>query len=202
MNSDEVWVDPAALRSEVRELYRDVAEDPTGDFHFHTGRQQAERCGYDLARVDELPPAAVEAFAGVGNPLALRALEAGEEVLDVGSGAGLDSFLAGKAVGSGGHVVGVDMTPGMVERARRVGKEIGATNVEFREGICEDLPVEDGSVDVVIANGALNLVADKQQAFVEIWRVLRAGGVLQFADIANGRPVPEGAMRDIDLWAA
>ncbi len=202
MGGFEVMVDPEALRAEVRDKYREVAEKPDADFHFHTGRRLAARCGYDTEVVDALPDVAVESFAGVGNPFALRALQAGERVVDVGSGSGFDSFLAANAVGSSGHVVGVDMTPEMLDRSTRAAADMGVANVEFREGLAEELPVENGWADVVISNGVINLVADKRQAFEEIWRVLRAGGVLQFADIANGQPVPEEAVRDIDLWTA
>jgi SAM-dependent methyltransferase len=201
-NDDAVMVDPEELRSEVRAKYAEVAEKPDGDYHFHTGRRLAARCGYDQDAVDALPDVAVEAFAGVGNPFALRPLEPGEHVVDVGAGAGFDSFLAAGAVGPDGGVVGVDMTPEMLERSRQTAEDMGAATVEFREGLVEDLPVEDGWADVVIANGVLNLVADKQGAFAEISRVLRPGGVLQFADIANGNEVPEEAVRDIDLWTA
>ena len=179
-----------------------MATHPDGEFHFHTGRSLAARCGYDAALVDALPDEAVESFAGVACPFALRSLTPGEHVVDVGSGAGMDSFLAAKTVGPEGRVVGVEMTPEMLARAREVGQQLRTTNVEFRPGVAEELPVDDGWADVVIANGVLNLVADKRRAFTEIWRVLRPGGVLQFADIATGRPVPEEALQDIDLWAA
>jgi SAM-dependent methyltransferase len=202
MSDAGAMVDPEMLRSEVREKYREVAEKPDGDYHFHTGRRLAARCGYDTAMVDALPDIAVESFAGVANPFALRTLEPGERVVDVGSGAGFDSFLASDAVGPSGRVIGVDMTPEMVERSQRTATEMGSENVEFRDGLCEDLPVDDGWADVVIANGVLNLVAAKQQAFAEIRRVLRPGGILQYADIANSQPVPEEAIRDIDLWTS
>ena len=195
-------VDPETLRSEVRDQYREVAERPDGDYHFHTGRRLAARCGYETAVVDALPDIAVESFAGVANPFALRDLEPGERVVDVGSGSGLDSFLASDADGPTGRVIGVDMTPEMLDRSQRTSEEMGSTNVEYRDGLCEDLPVEDRWADVVIANGVLNLVAAKQQAFAEIRRVLKPGGILQFADIANSQPVPEEAIRDIDLWTA
>jgi arsenite methyltransferase len=193
-------VDPDALRDEVREKYREVAETPEGEFHFHLGREAARRCRYDMAVVDALPAVAVESFAGVGNPFELRALEAGERVVDVGSGAGFDSLLAGRAVGTTGAVVGVDMTAQMLAKARSNAAAVGADHVEFREGLAEELPVEDGWADIVISNGVFNLCPDKRAAFDEVLRVLRPGGTLQFADIANGRPVPEEAMRDIDLW--
>jgi SAM-dependent methyltransferase len=202
MSEDVASVDSDALRQKVLEKYRDVAAHPGGEFHFHTGRSLATLCRYDGVLVDALPDEAVESFAGVASPFALRPLVAGEHVVDVGSGAGMDSFLAATQVGPDGRVVGVEMTPEMLARAQAVAQKLGLTNVEFRPGVAEELPIEDGRADVVIANGVLNLVADKQRAFAEIWRVLRAGGVLQFADIATGRPVPEEALNDVDLWAA
>jgi arsenite methyltransferase len=189
-----------ALRAQVRAKYRDVALAPDAEYHFHTGRKLAARLRYDTDVVDALPDVAVESFAGVGNPFSLRSLELGERVVDVGSGAGFDSFVAAGAVGATGSVVGVDMTPEMLDKSRATAAELRFRNVEFREGLAEALPVDDGWADVVISNGVINLCADKRAAFVEIRRVLRPGGVLQFADIANGRPVPPEAMRDIDLW--
>jgi SAM-dependent methyltransferase len=198
--AQDLLVDPEALREQVRHKYRDVAVDPTARFHFHTGRPLAARLGYDAADVDALPGRAVESFAGVGNPFSLRRLAPGEHVVDVGSGAGFDSFIAAAQVGPGGEVVGVDMTPEMLAKARHTAEALGLAHVEFRDGLAEALPVEDGWADVVISNGVINLCADKQAVFAEIFRVLRPGGRLQFADIANGRPVPAEALRDIDLW--
>lgn len=195
-----VLVDPERLRAEVREKYREVAAFPGAAHHFHTGRPLAARLGYPPEVVDALPDAAVESFAGVGNPFSLRRLQPGERVVDVGSGAGLDSFVAASLVGPEGSVVGVDMTPEMRAKATSNRQLVGADNVEFRSGLAEDLPVEEGWADVVVSNGVFNLCADKRRVFEEVWRVLRPGGALQFADIANGRPVPEGALRDIDLW--
>ena len=200
--SVETMVDAEALRREVQDKYREVAVDPHGEFHFHTGRKLAARLGYDPAVVDPLPDEAVESFAGVANPFSLRPLEAGEKIVDVGAGAGFDSFVAVVQVGPGGAVVGVDMTDEMLAKSRATVARMGLTNVEFRDGLAENLPVEDGWADVVISNGVINLCADKKQAFAEIFRVLRPGGRLQFADIANGKPVPEEAVRDIDLWTA
>jgi len=193
-------VDRDELRAEVQAKYAAVAVAPDDEFHFHTGRLAAERCRYDMAAVDAIPAVAVESFAGVANPFELRTLLPGERVVDLGSGAGFDSFIAGRAVGAEGHVVGVDMTDEMLKKSRAIADDIGARNVEFRTGFLEDLPVEDGWADVVISNGVLNLCPDKKGAFSEAWRVLRSGGVIQFADIANGLPVPVEAMRHIDLW--
>jgi arsenite methyltransferase len=199
---DDLLVDPDALREQVRGKYREVAVEPGASFHFHTGRPLAARLGYDAGLVDGLPDRAVESFAGVASPFSLRRLEPGEKVVDVGSGAGFDSFIAAGQVGSAGQVIGVDMTAEMLAKARQTATELGLGQVEFREGLAEALPVPDGWADVVISNGVINLCADKQAVFAEIFRVLRPGGRLQVADIANGRPVPEGALRDIDLWTA
>jgi arsenite methyltransferase len=198
--TEDVLVDTDALREQVREKYREVATDPHRSFHFHTGRPLAARLGYDTDVVDQLPDRAVESFAGVGNPFSLRRLQAREWVVDVGSGAGFDSFISASQVGETGRVVGVDMTPEMLEKSRATADALAADNVEFREGFAEHIPVEDGWADAVISNGVINLCADKRAVFEEIRRVLRSGGFLQFADIANGRPVPPEALRDIDLW--
>jgi SAM-dependent methyltransferase len=200
MMSEDLLVDPETLREQVRDKYREVAVDPHRTFHFHTGRPLAARLGYDQTAVDALPDRAVESFAGVGNPFSLRRLEPGERVVDVGSGAGFDSFIAADQVTDTGRVVGVDMTAEMLVKARETVEALGYAHVEFREGLAESLPVEDGWADAVISNGVINLCADKQAVFTDIRRVLKPGGWLQFADIANGRPVPPEALRDIDLW--
>jgi SAM-dependent methyltransferase len=200
--SSETPVDPAALREEVKSKYREVAENPHGSFHFHTGRRLARRLDYDMSVVDAMPDSAVESFAGVANPFALRPLQPGERVVDAGSGAGFDCFIAAHQVGAEGRVVGIDMLAEMLARSRAAAGQMGLENVEFREGLIEDMPVGDGWADVVMSNGVINLCADKRGAFQEIWRVLRPGGWLQFADIANGKPVPESALRNIDLWTA
>jgi SAM-dependent methyltransferase len=193
-------VDPEALRADVREKYAEVATNPDGTFHFHTGRPLAELLGYPTDVLDALSDDAVASFAGVDNPFAAAPIPAGSRVVDLGSGGGFDCFVASHIVGTDGQVVGVDMTPAMLKRSRRVAQQLGATNVEFREGILEQLPVSDGWADVVISNGVLNLVADKAAVFAEAYRALRPGGVLQFADIAVGREVPYEAKCDIDLW--
>jgi arsenite methyltransferase len=198
--AENLLVDPDALRAQVRDKYREVAVDPHRTFHFHTGRTLAARLGYQAAQVEALPDSAVESFAGVGNPFSLRRLQPGERVVDVGSGAGFDSFIAAGQVGSTGRVVGVDMTSEMLIKSRQTAETLGLANIEFRDGLAEALPVEDGWADTVVSNGVINLCADKRAVFEEIGRVLRPGGCLQFADIANGRPVPSEALRDIDLW--
>jgi arsenite methyltransferase len=198
----ETPVDAVALREEVKNKYREVATDPHGKHHFHTGRYLAKHLGYEHSFIDSLPDVAVESFAGVANPFSLRRLGNGEKVVDVGSGAGFDSFVAADQVGPTGQVIGIDMTEEMLAKSRSTVGKLGLKHVEFREGLAERLPVEDGWADVVISNGVINLCADKKQAFSEIFRVLRPGGRIQFADIANGKPVPESAIRDIDLWTA
>ncbi len=198
--AENLPVDAEVLREEVKAKYREVAVAPDGDFHFHTGRKLAARLGYDQGAVDALPDAAVESFAGVANPFSTRTLEAGERVVDAGGG--FDCFIAAGQVGPNGHVVGIDMTEEMLAKSRATAGAMGLDNVEFREGLLEDVPVEDGWADVVISNGVINLCADKRGVFSEIMRVLKPGGRLQFADIANGKPVPEAAIADIDLWTA
>jgi SAM-dependent methyltransferase len=193
-------VDASALREEVKAKYREVAVNPHGGFHFHTGRPLARRLGYDDVIVGELPDNAVEAFAGVGNPFSLGALKPGEHVIDLGSGGGFDCFVAAGQVGSDGAVIGVDMTDEMLARSRAAAAALGLQQVAFRKGILEELPVDDGWADVVISNGVINLCADKRRIFAEVMRVLKPGGRLQFADIANSKPVPEAAIRNIDLW--
>lgn len=200
--TESIGVNVAALREDVKEKYRKVALDPHGRFHFHTGRPLAARLAYDASIVDELPDAAVESFAGVGNPFSIVGLQPGEKVVDAGSGAGFDSFVAANQVGSGGQVVGIDMTDEMLEKSRATAASMGLTNVEFRKGLLEDMPIEDGWADAVISNGAINLCADKPAVFKEILRVLRPGGRLQFADIANGAEVPESAAANVELWTS
>lgn len=201
MNND-LPVDPAQLREQVKSKYRDVAIDPHGDYHFHTGRPLARRLGYDSSVVDAMPDVAVESFAGVANPLSMQRLAVGERVVDAGSGAGFDCFIAADQVGPDGRVIGIDMLDEMLAKSRDSARQMGLSNVDFREGLLEKMPVEDGWADVVISNGVINLCADKKQVFQEIWRVLRPGGRLQFADIANSKPVPVAALQNIDLWTA
>ncbi|MDG2087885.1 MAG: methyltransferase domain-containing protein [Arenicellaceae bacterium] len=200
--SNKTSVNPVELREQIKDTYREVAIDPRKGYHFHTGRPLAKKLGYDQAAVDALPDSAVESFAGVSNPFVMRAIQPGEKVIDAGAGAGFDSFIAAGLVGEQGQVVGVDMTEQMLSKSRETASQMGAENISFKQGLLEELPVDDGWADVVISNGVFNLCANKQTVFNEAYRVLRPGGVLQFADIANGNSVPEEARNNIDLWTA
>lgn len=195
-----VDVDVDVLRGAIQEEYETVALDPGRGFHFHTGRTLAAIVGYEDAWLEGIPEAAIERFAGTGNPFALGPIGPGEKVVDVGSGAGIDSLIAARMVGPEGRVIGVDMTPAMLETAREAADEAGLDNVEFREGLMEDLPVDDGWADVVISNGVLNLTPNKPRALAEMNRVLAQGGRLQIADILVEKEVSAEAKQKIDLW--
>jgi arsenite methyltransferase len=193
-------VDVDRLRSEVQTKYREVAGAPDGEYHFHTGRSHAIRLGYPTSVLDRLPDEACEAFAGMANPFFWETPRPGERVVDLGSGGGMDSFAAALYVGEKGRVIGVDMTPEMLERSRHVAAKYGFANVEFRQGYIEKSPVEDAWADVVISNGVINLCPDKLGVCREIARILRPGGRMMIADICIDKPIPESALSDIDLW--
>jgi len=195
-----VDVDTEILRDAIKREYQEVAEHPGKGFHFHTGRRLIAILGYQDEWLRGVSERAIESFAGTGNPFAIGALTAGERVVDVGSGGGIDSLIAGHMVGPTGYVVGIDMTPAMLEKARAAAAESAIEHVEFREAYMEALPVPDEWADVVISNGVLNLTPDKQKTVGEMFRVLRPGGRLQIADILVSREVPAGAKRKIDLW--
>ncbi len=193
-------VDRDQLRTAIQTEYAEVALQPTKGFHFHTGRPLACLLGYAEAWLIGIPEGAIESFAGTGNPFSLGTLRPGERVVDVGAGAGIDSLIAATMVGPTGQVVGVDMTTEMLGKARRNAVAAGLSNVEFREGYGEALPVPDGWADVVISNGVLNLFPDKSAGLREMARVLKPGGRLQIGDIIVQKAVPESAKRKIDLW--
>jgi arsenite methyltransferase len=188
------------LRSAIQDEYTDVAMCPWKGFHFHTGRFLADRLGYPAERVAVLPDPVVESFAGVGNPFSWGDLVPGERGVDLGSGAGFDALLAARMVGANGQVIGVDMTPAMLAKARDNARLLELGNIEFREGLLEALPVDNDSIDVIISNGVINLCPDKAAVLAEAYRVLEPGGRLQIADIVVGKVVPDDAKQDIALW--
>jgi arsenite methyltransferase len=195
-----IEVDLTELRQAIQAEYAEVALHPTKGFHFHTGRPLARLLGYADAWLVGIPEASIESFAGTGNPFSLGTLGPGEYVVDVGCGAGIDSLIAASMVEPNGQVIGVDMTPAMLEKGRRSAAEAGRNNVAFRHGYGEALPVPDGWADVVISNGVLNLFPDKSAGLREMARVLKPGGRLQIGDILVQKAVPESAKRQIDLW--
>jgi arsenite methyltransferase len=193
-------LDVQQLRIAIQHEYAEVATTPEKGFHFHTGRPLAALLGYDRSETDPLPDSVVESFAGVGNPFVFGRLRTGETVVEVGSGAGFDGVLAAQQVGPTGRVIGVDMTPAMLEKATANAAHLGLSNLEFRHGYMEELPVGDGVADVVISNGVINLSPDKVAVFREIARVLKPGGRMQIADIVVEKAVPDAAKENIDLW--
>jgi arsenite methyltransferase len=197
--NQEVEIDVVLLKSEIQKTYSAVSEEPDRDFMFPTGRGWAEDLEYP-PELSNVPDSAVESFAGVANPFSLGRLAAGERVLDLGCGAGTDSLVAAQMVGASGSVVGIDMTPAMLAKARRAGDELGVTNANFVDGEVESLPFPDESFDVVISNGVIDLVPDKDAVYSEIFRVLAPGGRVQIADVTIQTPVSAEGRRNIDLW--
>lgn len=194
-------VDAAELRAGISAKYQEVALTPEKGFHFHTGVPLAAMLGYADETVSWLPDGTVDSFAGTGNPFSLGDLVPGESVLDIGCGAGIDTLIAARQVGPEGHVIAMDMTAAMLAKAERGATEVGLSNISFREGLAETLPAEDGSVDVVISNGVINLCPDKVATMKEVRRVLKPGGRFQIADIVVHKEVPQGAKDDIELWS-
>jgi ubiquinone/menaquinone biosynthesis C-methylase UbiE len=202
MSTEVRQLDKLELKERVQRMYEEVALEPEQEFHFETGRPLAERLGYSADELDQIPAAAIDSFAGVGYFLDLAAIDAGETVLDLGSGSGTDSFLAARDTGGDGRVIGVDMTDAQLAKARRLADEHGFTRVEFRRGYIEQPPVDPGSCDCVVSNGVINLSPDKPAVFAAAAAALRTGGRLALADIVTAQQLPEGVTCDAALWAA
>jgi arsenite methyltransferase len=202
--SDSLLTEPnldlGSLRQAIQEEYAAVARDPGRGYHFHTGRPLANMLGYHDDWLEGIPEGSIASFAGTGNPFRIGLLTPGTRIVDIGCGAGIDSLIAAKMVGPNGRVIGVDMTPAMLQKAQKSAIEAGLGNVEFREGLAESLPVPDHWADVVISNGVLNLLPDKLAALQEMARVLKPTGRLQIGDILVQKAVPEDAKKQIDLW--
>lgn len=189
------------LKDEIIRMYQEVADSPDGEFHFYHGRSAAELFGYDPTLLDQAPPSAVSSFAGVGNPHLRSNIQPGETVLDLGSGAGLDAYIAAAQTGSSGTVIGVDLNPAMCRKARDNAATAGAT-FECREGRMEEIPAPDASVDVVISNGVINLSFRKRRVIQEMFRVLRPGGRISITDIVSGKQLTQNIVNDPKLWAS
>ena len=202
MSTTQTALDTQELEQRVKEMYREVAEEPEKEFHFETGRPLAVRLGYPVAELDAIPAAATDSFAGVGYYFDLAGIKPDEVIVDLGSGSGMDSFLAARQTGAGGRVVGIDMTDAQLDKASRLANDHGIANVEFVKAYIEHLPLENESADVVISNGVINLSPDKAKVFAEAARVLRAGGRLAIADIVTATQLPQSVTCDAALWAA
>lgn len=195
-------LDTIDLEQKVKNMYREVALHPNEKYHFEMGRALAEKLGYDPKQLDQIPQQAIESFAGVGFFFDYAAIKEGDIVLDLGSGSGMDSFLAALKVGKTGSVAGLDMTDEQLEKADRLRTQNGFSNVSFHKGHIEDIPFDDNSFDVVISNGVINLCPDKSKVFKEIGRVLKQGGRLAIADIVSEKNLPDNVVCDATLWAS
>lgn len=195
-------VDAADLEQKVKKMYRDVALNPNGEYHFEMGRELAEKLGYETIDLDHVPAPSIESFAGVGYYFDLANLREGHYVLDLGSGSGMDTFIAGLKVGKSGLVMGVDMTDEQLEKAERLRKQHQFNNVSFHKSYIENVPFPDGSFDAVISNGVINLALDKSKVFVEVSRVLKPGGRMIIADIVTEKQLPANVVCNSTLWAA
>src|SRR5687768_3821140 len=195
-------LDAKDLEGKVKKMYRDVALNPTADYHFEMGRNLAEKLGYEMNDLNRLPAPSIESFAGVGYFMDIANIRKGERVLDLGSGSGMDVFIASLYAGQEGHITGIDMTDEQLDKADRLAKQNNIVNVNFIEGYLEDLPFANESFDVVISNGVINLCPDKEKVFSEVSRVLRQGGRMVIADIVSENQLPENITCDSTLWAS
>jgi ubiquinone/menaquinone biosynthesis C-methylase UbiE len=195
-------IDRPALEAKVKRMYTQVAENPSGPFHFEMGRTMAERLGYNRLELDRVPSDAIDSFAGVGHFFHLADLAAGEHVVDLGSGSGMDTFVASLKVGSAGQVVGIDMTDAQLAKSEGLARTGGFTNVEYRKAYIEQTGLPAGTFDCVISNGVINLASDKAAVFAEAGRLLKRGGRLAIADIVTELPLPDNVVCNVDLWAA
>jgi len=195
-------VNVAELEQRVKKMYTDVALHPDSEFHFEMGRVMAERLGYPGADLDRIPDDSIRSFAGVGYHGGLASIAAGQQVVDLGSGSGMDAFIAANQVGNTGSVIGIDMTEEQRLKAIRLGNQGGFTNIQFKSAYVENTGLADASSDVVITNGVINLAADKDAVFAEAYRILKSGGKLALSDIVTEKALPENITCDATLWAA
>jgi len=202
MNNATITINKAELEKKVKDMYRDVALNPKGEFHFEMGRALAERLGYSPEDLDRIPDASIESFAGVGYYFHLANIKQGESVIDFGSGAGMDTFVAALRVGNNGCIIGIDMTDEQRSKAKRLRDQAGFSQISYLEGYLERVPSEEGKFDAVISNGVINLAPEKDKVFKEMARVLKPGGRIAISDIVTEIQLSEGITCNTNLWAA